>query len=284
LHSYFKIVVLDKVAKVGDPLAYFATINQGIVSGADKFSDAHRRKFSQVQATKGEGIFVFPKGELCKIFDDQDIIKPWFKNSDISRWATSSFSDKELIYADGMMPLPKSIVDYLEKFKPILVARREFKDGKRPWYELHWPRDRKIFDGEKIIVPQRSCLNTFAYNQIPWYASADVYFITPREGVRFEPKSLLGILNSRLIYTWLYNRGKRKGEMLELYGTPLSEIPIVPATDEQKKGISCLVNQIISLKENNIHADTQSLEIEIDKLIYELYDLTKDEIAIIEAI
>lgn len=39
-------------------------------------------------------------------------------------------------------------------------------------------------------------------------------------------KYLLALLNSKLIYFWLYYRGKRKGETLELYATPLSEIPI----------------------------------------------------------
>jgi len=37
---------------------------------------------------------------------------------------------------------------------------------------------------------------------------------------------LLGILNSKVIFFWLYHRGKRKGETLELYATPLSQIPV----------------------------------------------------------
>ncbi len=39
-------------------------------------------------------------------------------------------------------------------------------------------------------------------------------------------KYLLAILNSNLYFFWLYFRGKRKGEMLELYQQPLSEIPV----------------------------------------------------------
>jgi len=80
---------------------------------------------------------------------------------------------------------------------------------------LHRPRDIN-FDSPKIVAPQRSPKNTFGYNEVPWYASADVYFITQKDE-NVSLKYILALLNSKLYYLWLYYRGKRKGEFLELY-------------------------------------------------------------------
>lgn len=274
--------ILDKVASTGKRLDTFSYVNQGIISGADKFSDSHRKKFPEVEATKGDGIFVFPKGDIEEISKDADLAKPWFKNSDISRWTTTAKTKTELLYADGVRQLTQGALLYLERFRPILEARREFQDGNRPWYNLHRARASKIFDSQKIVAPQRSGRNTFGYNDIPWYASADVYFITAKDDVPFEPFYLLGVLNSKLIYTWLYYRGKRKGQMLELYRTPLSEIPIATGTPDQKQAIENLVREIIASKTADPAADTSTLESQIDQLVYQLYNLTPEEIAIVE--
>ena len=274
--------ILDKVAATGERLDAFSCVNQGIISGADKFSDSHHKKFPEIDASKGDGIFVFPKGRIEKISQDSGLAKPWFKNSDINRWTTTTTTKTELLYADGVKQLTPGALLYLERFKPILESRREFQNGNRSWYNLHWARVPKIFDGAKIIAPQRSGSNTFGYNNIPWYASADVYFITARDNVPFEPFYLLGILNSRLTYTWLYHRGKRKGQMLELYRTPLSEIPIAVGTPEQKQAIEALVHKIITTKTANPAVDISAQESAINRLVYQLYNLTPEEIAVVE--
>jgi hypothetical protein len=46
--------------------------------------------------------------------------------------------------------------------------------------------------------------------------------------------------------------------------------------------IESKVIQIFDLKKANSEADTNVLEVEIDQLVYELYGLTEDEIAIVE--
>ena len=42
------------------------------------------------------------------------------------------------------------------------------------------------------------------------------------------------------------------------------------------------VDKILDAKHIDPNADTSALENEIDKLVYELYNLTEDEIAIVE--
>jgi adenine-specific DNA-methyltransferase len=110
----------------------------------------------------------------------------------------------------------------------------------------------------------------------------DVYFIT--QNVKTVPlKYVLALLNSRLYYFWLYHRGKRKGEALELYQKPLSEVPIKRiGTDEQKPFIK-LVDRILAAKQRDAEADTSALEREIDELVYALYGLTTEEKDIVKA-
>lgn len=44
-----------------------------------------------------------------------------------------------------------------------------------------------------------------------------------------------------------------------------------------------IVDRILSAKKANPQADTSALEAEIDRLVYKLYDLTEDEVKIIES-
>ena len=47
--------------------------------------------------------------------------------------------------------------------------------------------------------------------------------------------------------------------------------------------MATLVDQILSAKKQNPEADTSHLEKQIDQLVYKLYNLTEEEIKIIES-
>ena len=98
----------------------------------------------------------------------------------------------------------------------------------------------------------------------------------------YHIKYILGLLNSKLYYVWLYHKGKRKGETLELYQKPLSEIPIKKTSSNIQNSIVKIVDEIIALKKSNPNHDTSSLERQIDAIVYNIYGLTDAEIEIIE--
>ena len=96
-------------------------------------------------------------------------------------------------------------------------------------------------------------------------------------------KYLTGLLNSKLISTWYkitYNSLKMSGEALNM--GEIINIPFYNPSEQQKNQIALLVNDIQNIKQNDINADTSEQEAEIDKLVYQLYDLTDDEIKIVE--
>ena len=53
-------------------------------------------------------------------------------------------------------------------------------------------------------------------------------------------------------------------------------------TPAQQKPIIALVDKILAAKKANPQADTSKEEAEIDRLVYQLYGLSEDEIKIVE--
>lgn len=94
---------------------------------------------------------------------------------------------------------------------------------------------------------------------------------------------LLAILNSKAINyyyritTLSFNRVMAQTNIETILNLPIPENHIV-----ESKRIINLVDQILIVKKANPQADTTTLEAEIDKLVYELYGLTEEEIQIVE--
>lgn len=104
--------------------------------------------------------------------------------------------------------------------------------------------------------------------------------------INFSYQYILGIMNSRLAewyyYWFVYNRAIRTIHFDQFY---LGRLPIKIPSKTNRAVISkmeSLVDQILSLKNQDCSVDTSDLESQIDQLVYELYDLTPEEIAIIE--
>lgn len=219
-------------------LGEMAKINQGIVSGADKVTAGNYKYLppSMLEAEEiriGDGIFVLSEQErehlLQKIGSAEDLLVPFYKNSSIGRYHIEE-SNQFLLYMERTVPESSPAVQsHLYKFRDILARRREVRNGSLPYYALHWSRERQMFTGEKIVVPQRAYRPVFAYSDVPFYASADVYFI---HQIRTDAYFLLAYLNSSLARLYLRYMGKRKGSYYELYRKPLSEIPIWDFSEE----------------------------------------------------
>jgi hypothetical protein len=101
-----------------------------------------------------------------------------------------------------------------------------------------------------------------------------------------SPKFLLGILNCKLISYWFVQKfGKLQRETFPQFKrNELAIFPFPKITNIllEKERIIVLVNQILEIKRQNPQADTSDLEREIDEIVYQLYGLTEEEIAIIE--
>ncbi|WQU83775.1 Eco57I restriction-modification methylase domain-containing protein [Helicobacter pylori] len=94
-------------------------------------------------------------------------------------------------------------------------------------------------------------------------------------------KFLVGLLNSRLL-DWLFRKISTNNHV-NLYELETLPIPqITPKNQELADKITDCTERILKSKEKDPKANTQELEKEIDALVYQLYNLTDEEIKIIE--
>jgi hypothetical protein len=94
---------------------------------------------------------------------------------------------------------------------------------------------------------------------------------------------LLSILNSSTVLFFYQNLSSSvRGGYLRFISQYLSQIPIPSADADTKAQIETLVNQILATKQTDPAADTTALEREIDVLVYGLYGLSAEEVAIVE--
>ncbi len=152
---------------------------------------------------------------------------------------------------------------------------------------LHRARTKEIFEAPEKILIQRITGGSHplkaAYDNSGFYNKESINNIILNENSPVRTKYVLALLNSKLI-NWFYVIlfTNESNLTVNLSKTYLSQIPLViPDTSNENKVVD-VVNKIIYLKKENAAADTSSLEAEIDRLIYELYGLTEEEIQIVE--
>ncbi len=247
MHTRKSEILLEKIENIGVPLAEICNINQGYVSGCHKVTNENINLLSHDTIDKyhikiGDGIFVLSESELAQLnlpAKEKEIIKPTYKNSDISGYITEDEKNEWLIYTTKdtkINDFPK-IKEHLEKFHPILEQKRECQEGKLPWFSLHWPREQTIFEDEKIVSPYRAEVNSFSYNNGGFYGSTDMYFITKKSTTKESIKYILALLNSTLLDTYCSHQLKPKGKIREYFPTPLSKIPIYPIDFKNPKEV-----------------------------------------------
>lgn len=234
----------------------------------------------------GQGIFGLSEEEkeklkLTKL--ENNLVKPYYDTQNFLKFFFKKNSHQWLIYTNSSFKNPNSMDDYpnlkkhLDKFQNVITS-----DNKP--YGLHRARDEKFFTGSPRIVALRKCVGEpkFSYVDFDCYVSATFYVIKTQ---RINVKYLTAILNSKLIAFWLKHKGKMQGNNYQIDKEPLLNIPIVTINSKNQKIADELINlvdEILKAKEQNKNANTQELENKINSIVYKFYNLTEEEIKIIE--
>ena len=161
------------------------------------------------------------------------------------------------------------------KFEPsteyVHFAKESIKSGGDPSvYKNHRIVVRQIglFPEGTIIEPDLMTLNTiyniFLYNN-------NEHFL------RF----LLALINSKLFqFYWLKKHYDNKATFPKIKKAPIESLPIKEPNKDMIAQFSELVEHVLENKKHEI--ETSELETQIDHLVYQLYGLTEEEIAIVE--
>ena len=215
---------------------------------------------------------------------DKELLHPLCHGRDIERYAVRS-RERRILYVDSSINLSTypNTEKWLLTFKEELDKRNLGKSDIIAWNSLHRPRVKSELDlKEKILVQntRNEALKTricAVLDDKSVYGSQGVNFIIPND-VHASLRYLLGILNSTLInylFATKFLNLAIKAEYLKQLRMPIPSAAI-------QKQLESLVSKVLELKKVNIEADTTSLEIQIDFLVYHLYGLTYDEVLIVD--
>ncbi len=221
-----------------------------------------------------------------------EIIKPFLAGRDIKRYQQPVANNYLILFKNGYTKTwfgeldEKNAWDKLsEKYPSITKHLFQFKEQAKKrsdqgefWWELRACAYYKEFENSKIIFPDMSLRGDFTLDY-----SDDFFFANTGYMVVTNEFSLLAILASKLIE--FFNRSTStsfRGGYLRFYTQYLEINPIIELTGNEKTTFESKVTEILSLKKENPQADTSKLEAEIDQMVYDLYGLTEEEIAIVE--
>ena len=268
-----QLALKRKIEEVGKPLEdWDINLHYGIKTGCNE-------AFVIDEAKRDELVAQDPKSA--------EIIKPLLRGRDIKRY----YAQWARLYLINTFPVLNLDIDnypavknYLLEFgkdrleqtgKTLADGTKSRKKTGNKWFEL---QDQIAYHSE------------FEQTQIVWgnlaqspqfaFADAGFYLSAPATMMVSDSKYLLGILNSRITrYLVSQSAAERQGGYLEFKPMYISLLPIPDPPENE--GISALVSQILDAA-NTDPDKVPELEDEIDQMVYLLYGLTDDEIAIVE--
>ena len=175
-----------------------------------------------------------------------------------------------------------------ENFKPILRGKDIQKYAlQNPNIYINYgkhlacPRHAWIFEQPKLLIREAGATITATYDDKNYYIMSSLYnaiLINPI----YDIKYILALINSH-IYQFLMNKltfEKTKGAFTKAKIFHYYKLPV--KIQANQKAFVDIVDCILRTKQTNAFADTSAMEKEIDLLAYHLYELTYDEVLIVD--
>jgi len=286
--------VLQQIKSVSTTFLYPEEVGNGIDVLQDFVNKKHLEKLPEGEFKVGEGVFVLSKDEVLELNlskREEDILKPYYTGSELSMFYKKQKSRHYIIYAD------KDFREKISKFpnlKRHLDKYRKIMTSVYKPYGLHRTREQRLFEGEKILCLRKTRRAQFTYSNFPCYVSRAFMIIKTD---RIDNIFLTGLLNSSLINFWLYYKGKKQGDQLQVDKAPLLEIPIIygsgfPQVEEIKDmtekilliGKEVLEENISPGKMEVLQKQENDYRRQINEAVYGLYGLEGKAVEYIEAI
>ncbi len=280
----------DKIEQNGTPLKDWGIqIYRGILTGCNEAFIIPTEKRDAIlkncDDTQKDGMGMSERERTIKL------IKPILRGKDIKRyryeWAGEWLINTHNGYTSFSHKIPPIDIEQYPAIKAHLdshwdkISKRD-DQGNTP-YHLRNCAYIEDFEKEKIVYPcimaKEPC---FVYEEKGFYAPAPANII---KGDKTEIQYLTALLNSKCIYFAMRKFYMGGGIEGELKTNNLERIPIPKITtknQELAQKITDCARKILQTKEKDPKANTQELEQKIDALVYQLYNLTDEEIKIIE--
>ncbi len=221
-----------------------------------------------------------------------EIIKPVLRGRDIQRWR-AEWAGLWLI--STFPPLGLDIDMYPAVKEHLIGFGQErlqqtgaaLEDGGKArsktgykWFELqNTVAYYEEFAKKKLFWIDLAERGRFALAEAEIFCLNSAYMLTG-PSIRY----LCGVLNSALITYYIKNMALSSGMGTpRWFKTTVLRIPVPQLLEREEQPFVALVDRILDAKDRDPDADTSALERQIDRLVYDLYGLTNDEIAAVEA-
>jgi hypothetical protein len=260
------VLFLEKIQKLSNTIDDIAhEMASGISTGSDK---VFRLSNSFVRENQLES----------------NLIRPVLVGGEIDKYSIK-YKDYSLIYTSRNLSeqiFPKSFL-YLKKFEDKLKLRSECKTGILPWFSLGRQRYPELFENNKIILRQTSDSIRATYDDSGYYVLNSVLVLQLKENSGYSYGFVLGVLNSKLCNYFYQLFSQELGRTFaEVKPKNVRKLYIPKINSDEQMKIESLVRTILENKKVDPNFDSIDLEIEIDKELYSIYNLSPEEIEIIE--
>lgn len=282
-----------KIEKYGTPLKdwHGLNINYGIKTGFNEAFIITTEKKDEILAN-------------CKDEDEKErtskLIRKMLRGRDIKRYSYEWAGLWIIVFEFGSYKILEkdypAIYNHLKQYKEKLQARGQCTNkpateqkpylGQHHWLELDNNPSKEYlsqFEREKIVYPETTQGAYFIYDNQKFFIEKTA-FILICENLKY----LQGLLSSNLVvyYYKNFSQGCKLGMKGYQYNKhALENLPIPKINSKNEKltnELVSLVDEILKAKEQDKNANTQDLENKINSIVYKLYNLTDDEIKIIE--
>ncbi len=228
-------------------------VSQGVVQNPDKVSTVMSKRFG---LQRGEGVFVLEEAEFRRLnlsAKESKFVRPFYDEASISPFHLDRRETKRLLYitkknCPSLQGMP-NIERHLSSYKEIMDARRETVKGTIEWFQLHWPRDPRFFESEKVVLPSMFRTPAAAYVPEPAYFGLGSNVVIGGEG-HFSLTVLASLLNSSVGSWWFLTNSKKRGIGVDVGVDRLRQFPL-PAYDAGLAVVDSLVKLIIVGLSNN---------------------------------
>jgi hypothetical protein len=249
-----------------------------------------------------DAAFIHKPESIERLGLERELLRKLVVGGEINRYAINPISKKQILYITRETKIENYPNCYaaLSNFRDRLNKRVETVSGLIPWYTLYRPRRAKLFDKPKILIRQTADRILAAVDYENWYCLKSAIIVQIRENSEIKYEYLLALLNSNLLH-FLYDDlvGEQSRVFPEVKPVQLFKLPIRtinfsdPADKARHDKMVSLVEQMLSLNKQFASAKTDhektalqrqidATDQQIDKLVYELYGLTEEEIKNVE--
>lgn len=275
-----------KIERTGTPLKdwYGLNINYGIKTGLNEAFIITTEKRNEILANCEDEA---EKERTAKL------IRKMLRGRDIKRYSYEWAG----LWVIGTFPSLKidieqypALKQYLSQFLPRIEQSGEKgcrKKTSNKWFET---QDNiayyEEFEKEKIVYPNMNKEFIAFFDNEFFLLNQKCFILSHQSNNKKELLYLTALLNSNVNFYYFKQIGAKLGasgyEMSKIF---VEKLPIPKINSKNKKLADELINladEILKAKEQDKNANTQKLENKIDFLVYKLYNLTEDEIKIIE--